>query len=139
MVLLDTNVVSELMRPNPAPRVEAWLARRIAASVFISVISEAEIRYGAAILPAGKRRDTLITAIEDMFRRDFAGRVLPFDSAAAAEYASIATARRHAGRPISQSDCQIAAIARSRGAEIATRDSGGFTDCGIDVINPWDG
>ena len=137
MILLDTNVVSELIRPNPDPGVEAWLAEQVAANVFLSVISEAELRYGVAILPAGQRRDRLTAEIEGMLRQDFAGRILPFDSESARAYAVIAADRRAAGLPIHHADCQIAAIARSRGAEIITRNVGDFEGCGIDVINPW--
>ena len=137
MILLDTNVVSELMRPNPDPGVEAWLAKQVAVNVFLSVISEAELRYGAAILPVGQRRDRLTAEIEGMLCQDFAGRILPFDSEGARAYAVIAADRRAAGLPIHHDDCQIAAIARSRGAAIATRNVGDFEGCGIDVINPW--
>jgi predicted nucleic acid-binding protein len=137
MILLDTNVVSELIRPKPDPGVEAWLAEQVAANVFLSVISAAELLYGVAILPSGQRRDRLTAEIEGMLRHDFAGRILPFDSDAARAYAVIAAERRAAGRPIGQFDGQIAAIARSRGAAIATRNAGDFAGCGIDVINPW--
>ena len=137
MILLDTNVVSELIRPKPDPGVEAWIAEQVAANVFLSVISAAELLYGVAILPSGQRRDRLTAEIEGMLRHDFAGRILPFDSDAARAYAVIAAERRAAGRPIGQFDGQIAAITRSRGAAIATRNAGDFAGCGIDVINPW--
>jgi predicted nucleic acid-binding protein len=137
MILLDTNVVSELIRPKPDPGVEAWLAEQVAANVFLSVISAAELLYGVAILPSGQRRDRLTAEIEGMLRHDFAVRILPFDSDAARAYAVIAAERRAAGRPIGQFDGQIAAITRSRGAAIATRNAGDFAGCGIDVINPW--
>ena len=139
MIVLDTNVVSELMLPAPSSNVTDWIARQAAPDLFLSTISEAELRYGAEILPVGQRRDTLLAGIEDMLREDFTGRVLPFNRAAARAYATIAAARRAAGRPISQADCQIAAIARSLGASVATRDSDGFEDCGIEVIDPWAG
>jgi len=138
MILLDTNVVSELMRPRPSPHVEAWFGKQLAADLFISTISEAELRYGIALLPNGRRRDKLSAAIEAMLSEDFAGRILPFDSAAAIAYAVIAADRRAAGRPISQFDAQIAAIAKSRGAALATRNGPHFEGCGIEVINPWD-
>jgi predicted nucleic acid-binding protein len=133
MVLLDTNVVSELMKPTPEAAVEKWLAEQPAASVFISAITEAELRYGAALLPDGRRR----AAVAEMLEIDFSGRILPFDSPAAIAFAQIAAERRLAGRPISQLDAQIAAIARSRAAAMATRNVGDFEGCGVEVINPW--
>ncbi len=136
-IVLDTNVVSELTRPHPNPNVFDWAARQEAETLFLSAVSEAELRYGLEIMPAGQRRDRLSAELENTLQEDFAGRILPFDSEAARVYAEIAAARRAAGRPISQSDCQIAAIARSRGAAVATRDSSGFEGCGITVIDPW--
>jgi predicted nucleic acid-binding protein len=137
MILLDTNILSELMRPTPEHSVETWLADQPDASVFISAITEAELRYGVALLPAGKRRSALATVIEDMLGDDFAGRILPFDSAAAVAFANIAATRRQAGRPIAQADAQIAATARSRGAALATRNVSDFEECGIELVNPW--
>lgn len=137
MILLDTNVLSELMRPAPDLGVERWLAGQPDASVFISAITEAELRYGAAVLPSGKRRSVLVTEIEGMLGEEFGGRILPFDSLAARAFAIIASDRRHAGKPISQADAQIAAIARSRGASLATRNVPDFEGCGVEVINPW--
>ena len=98
MILLDTNVLSELMRPTPEAAVERWLAEQPAASVFISAITEAELRYGVALLPSGERRSALAATIEAMLAEDFGGRILPFDSPAAIAFAEIATARRQ-GRP----------------------------------------
>jgi predicted nucleic acid-binding protein len=137
MILIDTNVVSELMRPVPAPRVLDWFAGREAASLFLSAVSEAELRAGAASLPAGRRRDGLVAAIDAMVAEDFGGRVLPFDSPAAKSYAVIAAARRAAGQPIAEADCQIAAIARAAGAAVATRNVADFRGCGVEVIDPW--
>jgi predicted nucleic acid-binding protein len=137
MILLDTNILSELMRPAPEKEVEQWLADQPDASVFISAITEAELRYGVALLPAGKRRSALATVIEDMLGEDFTGRILPFDSAAAVAFAEIAATRRQAGQPISQADAQIAAIARSRGASLATRNVDDFAGCEVEIINPW--
>lgn len=137
MILLDTNVLSELMRPAPDRGVERWLAGQPDASVFISAITEAELRYGAAVLPSGKRRSVLVTEIEGMLGEEFGGRILPFDSLAARAFAIIASDRRHVGKPISQADAQIAAIARSRGASLATRNVPDFEGCGVEVINPW--
>ena len=137
MFVLDTNVVSELMRLRPNPTVKAWLVSRPPARLFFSAVGEAELRYGVAAMPAGQRRDSLTAAVEDMMREDFAGRVLSFDSEAARAYARIAAACRAAGRPISQADCQIAAIADSRGATVATRNVRHFKAMGVDVVDPW--
>jgi predicted nucleic acid-binding protein len=137
VIVLDTNVVSELMRPSPAPAVARWLAAQASGAVFLSAITEAELRYGIALLPDGKRRTALAGAVEAMVQEDFRGRVLAFDSAAAAAYAEIAAGRRQLGRPISQADAQIAAIAKSRGARLATRNTADFAECGIEVIDPW--
>ena len=137
MFLLDTNVVSELMRKSADPAVEAWVRGQPVEELFFSAVGEAELRYGAALLAAGRRRNTLISAIESMLRAAFEQRILPFDSDAAVVYADIASARRAAGRPVPTADCQIAAIARSRGMAVATRNVRDFVDMGIDVIDPW--
>jgi predicted nucleic acid-binding protein len=137
MIVLDTNVVSDLMLPRPTASVIEWIAEQAAPSLYLSTISEAELRYGVEILPIGQRRQRLLAEIEGMLREDFAGRILPFDSYAAHAYAVVAAARRAAGRPINHADCQIAAIARSHRASIATRDVKDFEGCGIEVINPW--
>ncbi len=137
MILLDTNVISEIMRPAPSPAVQAWLAGQPPAGIFITSLTEAELRYGAALLPRGQRREKLVDAIEAMLAQEFVERVLPFDSAAAVAYAQIAAGRRQIGRPISQFDAQIAAIVRSRGAALATRNVADFDECGIQVIDPW--
>lgn len=139
MIVIDTNLVSELMRREPAQNVLAWFSEREAATLYLSAISEAELRTGAAILPKGRRRDRLAAEIDAMIGEDFAGRVLSFDSAAAKAYATIAADRRSAGRPILEADCQIAAIARSRSAALATRNVKDFEGCGIEVIDPWTG
>ena len=137
MIIIDTNVVSELMRASPDPALLAWFAGHAADTLYLTAVSEAELRTGAAILPAGQRRDRLVGAIDAMIDQDFAGRILPFDSPAARCYAEIAAARRAAGKPIMDADCQIAAIARACGAAIATRNVKDFEGCGIDIINPW--
>ena len=139
MILLDTNVVSELMRLPTDSSVEAWVAGHPAEELFFSAVGEAELRYGVAVMPMGRRRDRLASEIEDMLREDFEGRVLPFDSAAALAYAEVASARRAAGRPAPMADSQIAAIARSRGMAVATRNVRDFAEMGIDVIDPWVG
>ena len=139
MVVIDTNVVSELMRLTPEPAVIAWFSAQNSAELYLTAVSEAELRAGAAILPAGWRRDRLAAEVDAMVREDFAGRVLPFDSAAARAYAAIAAARRSLGRPILDADCQIAAIARATDAAVATRNGADFEHCGIALIDPWAG
>ena len=135
--LLDTNVVSELLRSAPAPVVMAWFADQPAESLGVSAVTQAEIMLGARLLPAGKRRAALDIALSAMFSEDFAGRILPFDSAAVPAFVEIVNARRAAGRPISQFDAQIAAIARLAGAKLATRNVDDFQNCGVSVVNPW--
>ena len=137
MLVLDTNVVSELMRERPTPEVLGWMDNQLTGNLFVTSVTEAEIRTGIAILPEGERQRGLATAAERLFGVFFAERILPFDSDAAQAYAMLAAERRAAGRPISQSDCQIAAIAYSRGAAVATRDVDDFEGSGIEVINPW--
>ena len=139
MFLLDTNVVSELMRTSPDPAVEAWVAGHPVKDLFFSAVGESELRYGAAIMPAGRRRETLVSDIEAMLHAAFENRILPFDSGAARAYAEIAAKRRFAGRAVAPADCQIAAIARSRGMAVATRNIRDFEDMEIDVFDPWDG
>lgn len=137
MIVLDTNVVSELMRREPYPAVRAWIADRRRAELFIASASKAEILYGIALLGQGRRQQELALAAEAMFVEDFAGRVLPFDAAAAVHYARLAAARRQVGRPIEAFDALIAATAAAAGAAIATRDAGGFAGCGLTVLDPW--
>ena len=136
-VLLDTNVLSELLRVQPDPAVLAWFAAQDQGQLFVSAVTQAEMLLGAHLLPAGKRRAQLQHALDALFRDDFAGRVLPFDAAAAASYAPVVTARRRAGRPIAQFDAQIAAIATARGAALATRNTADFEGCGVELHNPW--
>ncbi len=139
MFVLDTNVVSELMRPRPHPAIASWVAERATSTLFLTAVTEAELRFGLAVMPPGKRRDGLRTGLERMMGTGFANRVLPFDSGAARAYAGIAAARRLGGRPIAQADGQIAAIARSRGMAVATRNIRDFEDTGIEIFDPWDG
>ncbi|MBP2297776.1 type II toxin-antitoxin system VapC family toxin [Azospirillum picis] len=138
MIILDTNILSELMRPNPSDKVAGWVARHRAADLYTTSVTQAEILYGLALLPEGKRRSDLLTAAAQMFADDFSGRVLPFDGAASEAFAPIAAGRRRAGRPTGTFDAQIASIARSHGASVATRNVADFRDCGIPVINPWE-
>ncbi len=138
-LLLDTNVVSELLRPSPNPAVESWIAARLASELYFSAIGEAELRYGVAMLPEGQRKDALAAAIEGILREDFEDRILPFDSSAARAYANIAAGHRAAGRTVAPADCQIAAIAHSRAMTVATRNVRDFEDIGIEVVDPWAG
>ena len=137
MFVLDTNVASELMRPAPASTVAAWVSARDAKNLYLTAVSEAELLYGVAIMPAGRRRDMLEASMTRWLDLGFGERILPFDSAAAREYAEIAAERRRAGRPIGEADCQIAAISHSRGAVLVTRNVRDFEDTGVDVVDPW--
>jgi hypothetical protein len=115
----------------------AWVAAQPADSLFVSAVTQTEMMLGVQLLPAGKRRQLLEQAVGAMFREDFSGRVLPFDAEAAPAYANVVAARRAAGRPISQFDAQIAAIALSRGATLATRNGADFAGCGVGLVDPW--
>ncbi len=136
MIVLDTNVVSEIMKPRRST-VHAWVDAQPKSELFLTTVTEAEILFGLALLPAGRRSTALSEAVRQVLTEEFAGRILPFDSAAAASYGALAARRRRAGRPLAPLDAQIAAIAHSRGAAVATRDADGFVDCGVAVINPW--
>ena len=138
-IVLDTNVVSELMRDAPSAQVLVWMDNRPARELFVTAITEAEVRTSIAFLPEGARRRGLANAAERALGGLFAGRILPFDSGAARAYADIAAASRSAGRPLSQSDGQIAAIARSQGMAVATRNVRDFSNAGVEVIDPWAG
>lgn len=137
MIVLDTNVLSELLRPVPEPKVLAWLETQTMDALFTTAISRSEMLYGIHILPVGRRRESLLYEVEAIFSTDMAGRVLPYDEAAADAHAEIAAQRRAQGRPSSQSDLMIAGIVRSRGAMLATRNVRDFEDCGITLANPW--
>ena len=137
MLVFDTNVLSELMWPAPNTAITSWVAEQTTSTLYLTAVSEAELRYGLAIMPPGRRRDGLAQGLERMLRTGFANRILPFDSSAAYTYAEIAAARRALGRPIPEADCQIAAIARSRDMAVVTRNVRDFADTGIGVIDPW--
>lgn len=137
MIILDTNVLSELLRPSPAPAVLDWMGKYPFAQLFTTAITQSEMLYGVALLPRGKRRTALAAAVESIFVEVFGERVLPFDSPAARAYAEIASAARARGRPMSQLDAQIGAIALTHGAAVATRNSQDFERCGVKVVNPW--
>ncbi len=127
------------MRLLPDPAIASWVAERATLSLHLTAVSEAELRFGLAIMPPGRRRHDLAKGLERMLRTGFANRVPPFDTAAASAYAEIVAARRAMVRPIPEADCQVAAIARSRGMAVATRNVRDFANTGIDVIDPWVG
>ncbi|MBV8458769.1 MAG: type II toxin-antitoxin system VapC family toxin [Acetobacteraceae bacterium] len=138
MILLDTNVISELVRPSPDPSVVAFLRRQPPETVFTSAVCEAEIRYGLARLPPSRRRDDLTNRIAIFLASGFPSQTLPFDSACAALYGEIRASREAMGKPIAVEDGMIAATARSRGAIVATRNAADFEVCGVDIVNPWE-
>lgn len=139
MILLDTNVISELMRPAPAPGVLAWFDRLGTTPLALSVITVAELRYGLACLPGSRRRAALEAALDAMLAEDFADRVLPFGMAAAEAYGELAARHRQAGRTVGQSDLMIAAIALVAGAALATRNVKDFALTGVEILDPWEG
>jgi predicted nucleic acid-binding protein len=138
MIVVDTNVLSEAMLERPEPRVIEWLQRQSESESWTTAVTKAEIFYGIAIMPAGRKRTALEAAADRVLNRTFAGRILAFEDEAASHYAQIAAARRARGRPIKPLDTQIAAIARLHGATLATRDIGDFEDCGVRLVNPWE-
>jgi toxin FitB len=137
MLLVDTNVISEVMQLQPSPQVREWWARQPASELFTSTVTVAEILYGIELLPRGKRRDRLLSEAEAMFAQDFPDRILSFDEPAAREFAEIAAGRRALGRPIAEFDAQIAAIASAHRATLATRNLADFDGCGVRLVNPW--
>jgi predicted nucleic acid-binding protein len=136
MIILDTNVVSDLMRPEPASQVATWVRGRDRRELCMTSITLAEIRYGIARLPEGRRKQVLLDTADDIFRA-FSDQTLPVDAAAAEQYAIIASARERAGKPIPGFDALIAAVCRSRGAALATRSQPDFDGTGIEIIDPW--
>ena len=137
MIVLDTNVLSEILRPVPEPKVLAWLDNQPRSSLFTTTVTRGEIFYGIRVLPPGQCRQRLWDATVAIFNEDFAGQVLNFDGDAADAYAEIAASRKSAGKPISQFDAMIVATTRSRGAGLATRNGKDFVDCGVDIVDPW--
>ncbi|MFN0192094.1 MAG: type II toxin-antitoxin system VapC family toxin [Aestuariivirga sp.] len=137
MIVLDTNVISELLRPAPDAAVARWAAAMRPRSFYTTAISEAELLLGVALMPTGRRRDNLAATLAAIFAGVLEDRILGFDSASAPHYVAIVARRRDIGRPIAQSDAQIAAICRRHGAAIATRDAGGFDGLEIEIVNPW--
>ncbi len=138
MLVLDTNVLSDTLSPEPAPQVAKWISAQPLETLYTVAVCQAEILSGIAVLPEGRRRRALEAAARAVFSRDFEGRVLPFDGQAAAAYAEIFAARRRAGRPIEPIDLMIASVARAHGACMVTRDISGFDGCGLTLINPWE-
>lgn len=137
-IMLDTNVISELMRPQPEPAVMEWFAERSGANFCVSAVTKAEIMLGIALLPTGKRRDALAVAAEAMFTEDFAGKCLPFDGECAAIYATIVADRRRAGLATTTEDAQIAATAMAHDYPLATRNTRDFMQIvGLQLLNPW--
>ncbi|MDR2564861.1 MAG: type II toxin-antitoxin system VapC family toxin [Bifidobacteriaceae bacterium] len=137
MIALDTNVVSELMRPRPDPGVLAWADAQRASELRLTAVTVAEILFGIRRLPPGRRRDDLAAAFDGLRRVEFADRILPFDDHAAEHYATVVALREAEGPPISTADAQIAAICRLHGAALATRNTADFAHCGMAVVNPW--
>ena len=137
MIILDTNVVSEVMRSPSVGPVTTWMNGQPLNSLCTTAITVAEILHGIDLLPPGKRRNAVTESFRNFVDRGFRSRILPFDAAAAAEYAAIKVHRQRLGHRVGNFDALIAAIARSQHADIASRDASGFADCGIGVINPW--
>lgn len=138
MIVLDTNVLSELMRAKPAPEVLAWIDAQPTSQLFISAITVAEILYGIARMADGKRKQSLLDVATLMFDEDFAGRILSFDSDAAVHYAGLAAESEAKGKVVDMADGQIAAIAALHDARVATRNVRHFDYLGVPVINPWE-
>lgn len=135
-VILDTNVISELMRATPDARVQSWVRRVPPAVVFTTSVTLAEVHFGIARLPAGRRRALLGEVADDVFG-SFADRVLPFDAAAANQHAHVVVERERAGAPSAGFDAQIAAICRCHHATLATRNIDDFSQLGLNLIDPW--
>ena len=138
MIILDTNVVSEPMKPDGDRRVEAWLDEQLAETLYITSISLSELLLGIELLPNGKRKKELGVDLRDLLETLFGDRVLPFDLQAAIRYATSIGKARAAGRAISMADGQIAAIAAVHGFTVATRDTAPFVAAGVPVMNPWE-
>lgn len=137
MIVLDTNVVSEFMRPEPNENVLLWVDEQNSSDLYLTAITVAELLYGVARLPAGRRRNQLGGLVEETIREDFNRRVLSFDEIAAGHYGDLVSSRESAGRPISIADAQIVAICRSHEAVLATRNVSDFSEVGVVVANPW--
>jgi len=140
VIVLDTNVLSELIRATPSPAVLAWARAQDADAIFTTAVCEAELLFGVAAMADGRRRMTLARAVEAILGTILGGRVLPFDRAAARLYGVLTAEIRRSGRPVGMADLQIAAIARARNAgAIATRNTQHFEGCGLAIVDPWSG
>lgn len=137
MIILDTNVLSELMRSSPDSRVIEWLDRQPAESIWITSITVFEARLGIALLPGGRRRQSLEAALKQILEEDLENRILDFDATAAESAASLAAERQRNGRPVDLRDTQIAGIALARRATLATRNVRHFADMAVPLVNPW--
>jgi toxin FitB len=137
VIILDTNVISELARQVPDPGVLSWLDSLAVSNVATTAITAAELRYGIARLPDGHRKRELTVIIRRILTEDFPGRVLPFDERSSVQYADIVTGRERIGRPVGIADAQIAAICRDLSAMLATRNTADFEETGIELVNPW--
>lgn len=138
MILVDTNVISEMMKPTPLAKVVSWIDQQQAAHLFITTISIAEIAYGIRVLPEGSRRNALEEAFNKALSEAFKHRILPFEESAAHLYGKIMSRRKEMGRPLSILDGQIAAIARAHNLTIATRNIRDFVECELELINPFE-
>lgn len=138
-MILDTNIISEMMRPKPNASVLTWLNEQDAAQLFVATITIGEIFYGLEALPAGRRRQRLAASFEHLIRDAFDSRLLAFDETAARCYGSIMAARRKMGRPLGALDGQIAATALANRMTVVTRNTKDFADCGLDIVNPFGG
>jgi predicted nucleic acid-binding protein len=136
--LLDTNVLSETMKPRPSAALASWMRAQPLQFLFTAAICQAEILVGIAIMPKGRRRSELEAMAKLIFAQDFEGRILPFDAEAANAYAQLFAIRRQSGRPIGTPDLIVAATAYAHDAAIVTRDVGGFEGCGLALVNPWE-
>lgn len=137
MIVLDTNVLSELVRPAPSPEVIEWIDAQNSTDLVITALTAAEVRAGVALLPSGRRKQDVGIRMELLLTETFAGFVLAFDIDSSAHYADMVASRSRAGRPISTFDAQIAAVCRQHEALLATRNIADFTDTGVQLINPW--
>jgi predicted nucleic acid-binding protein len=137
MIIVDTNVVAEVMKPSPAPAVVTWLNAQDSVSLFLTAITVGEIRYGLRIMPKGQRRHAIERGFDQIIANAFAGRILAFDEHAATHYGEVMARRKEIGRPLGVPDGQIAAIARLHSFAIATRNVRDFFECGIEIVNPF--
>jgi len=139
MIILDTNVVAELMRPAPERTVLRWFSGQSAEDLHVTSVTMAEILYGIELISSGRRRDVVRAGAEKMFGDVFADRILTFEDRAARAFSQIASSRRRQGKPMSEMDAEIAAIVRVHGATLATRNPYVFEGCGVRLVNPWEG